>query len=104
MSVEGDDKFKVVSLHHNGFTGHVGALCDSAPNIDLLATDCRVGIVCSALCCPKCCEDDDANCFEDDLLSNLAVVEGLWELNYKRASYSFDPAILEESAVATIIP
>lgn len=100
----GANDLKVVTLHKNNFSGNTGAVCDAATDLNLLATDCGAEIVCSASCCPKCCEEDDVDCFEDNMLHDLTTVEGQWEFNYKRSSYSFDPAILEESGVAVVVP
>jgi Leucine-rich repeat (LRR) protein len=97
------DTLKIVSLHRNGFSGSAKEICDAATNMDLFATDCSTGILCPQSCCPKCCRDDDDECFEEDLLHNLTSVNGDWDFNYKNNLYSFDPAILEESGVAKAI-
>jgi Leucine-rich repeat (LRR) protein len=102
-TVEGADKLKVISVHRNGIFGSADAFCDAVTNLDLFATDCSSGLLCTQTCCPTCCKDDGFECYEEDVLHSLTSVAGEWELEYKDTLYSFDPAIID-SGVARAVP
>ena len=98
--IESPDKFQIISLYNNpGITGGADYFCQQKPDMDLVAIDCA--ITCTTDCC-TCCSGDD-NCFEGEVAKYLTWYEGMWEFNYTRPAYSYDPAILVESGVATVI-
>lgn len=94
-------KMQILSLYHTDLQGDVNYFCESNGKIDLLAADCTM--TCSTECCPKCCKEGATDCFEGTVSTYLTWYEGMWEFNYTRASYSYDPAILQESGVAYIV-
>lgn len=77
----------VVALHQNNFTGDASLLCDLG--VQLLTVDCG-SITCP--CCGTCC--DGQNCYEDMVWDVLENSQGLWEENFQRSNYGFDPQIL----------
>jgi len=77
----------VVAFHHNNITGDAGQLCQAG--VRLLTTDCD-DIACS--CCVTCC--DSGSCYQDLLWDMLEYSRGLWEDNFERSNYAFDPHIL----------
>jgi Leucine-rich repeat (LRR) protein len=97
-SLFGADKLQLVTLFQNsGLEGGVQALCDQAVNLDLLAADCAI----DCPCCPTCCDTPD--CFVDELDDLYRYKEGLWEFDYTRTAFAFDPALLDESSFFTTI-
>jgi len=99
--IQGSEKLKLVALHRNAFTGGVSHICQEAPDLELLSVDCEV--TCSQECCPTCCDPNDSDCFKAETSNYLLTIEGTWEYNFKRVAYSFDPAILAESGIVTLV-
>jgi hypothetical protein len=87
----------ILSLHKNQIVGDMNHVCSQAPALQLLGTDCSSSIVCSEACCPTCCPLEEDVCFEENIPHFLTWYDGMWEFGYKRAPFSYDPAILDES-------
>jgi Leucine-rich repeat (LRR) protein len=89
----GADTLQLVTLFQNsGLEGSVQALCDQAPNLDLLAADCNIDCPCCATCC------DTPDCFVDEIDDLYRYKEGSWEFDYTRTAFAFDPALLDVSS------
>jgi Leucine-rich repeat (LRR) protein len=90
---------QVLTLFENSFTGNVSYFCAANPEVALVAPDCTVA--CDPSCCKKCCKAGEMECFRTELPMYLSGYEGMWEYGFDRASYSFDPVILESGLVST---
>ncbi|GKZ00680.1 hypothetical protein MPSEU_001020100 [Mayamaea pseudoterrestris] len=93
--IQGAGKMQVLSLFNNSLTGDITYFCDANPDFSFIAPDCTV--TCDTSCCEKCCKADEKECFRSELPMYLTEYEGAWEYGFDRASYSFDPDILENS-------
>jgi Leucine-rich repeat (LRR) protein len=88
----------ILSLHKNPqIVGDMDHVCNQAPSLQLLGTDCSSSITCSEACCPTCCAPEQELCFVENIPNFLTWYDGMWEFGYKRASFGYDPAILDES-------
>jgi hypothetical protein len=99
--------FQVLALHRNpGLTGDVSAVCQTpltnSETVRIVATDCT--LTCDSDCCPKCCSPREESCsLDQDLEKRLTASEGLWEFNYQRTPFAFDPDMLDEVGAFQII-
>jgi Leucine-rich repeat (LRR) protein len=94
---DGDKKLMFLALHHNALTGDADNVCEAAPNIIEITTDCSMS--CTKDCCKSCCNPDDLNCFHDEITDVMFGSDGAWELKYSKSSFSFDPSILNEASL-----
>jgi len=101
-NIVGAENFRIVSLHKNRFSGVMDHVCTEASELDLIAVDCA-NVTCSRSCCSTCCKADDDDCYTSALEEYMTYYEGLWEYQYTRASYSFDPAILSKKGIVDIV-
>jgi Leucine-rich repeat (LRR) protein len=101
IQVKGVEKFEMLTLFKNSFTGDVNSFCGEKPDLPFLAVDC--GVTCDPSCCEACCRHDDEECFKADVPKYLTGFEGMWEFGFDRASYGFDPSLLDESGFITVV-
>jgi len=97
-------KFQIFTTHQNSpLVGDLTPLCTNSVNLEVVATDCQTGITCP--CCTKCCKPDDITCFVAELSEKLKPMDGLWQLDFSRAPFAFDPDILDETGLfGAIVP
>ena len=97
--------FRVLAVHQNPqLQGDLNFLC-TAQNTEsdfLLAADCD-SVQCDQSCCPTCCASGADSCFEQELAQYVTQDQGLWEFGYERPPFGFDPDILDEVGLFSVM-
>jgi Leucine rich repeat len=101
-SIQSAEYLQVMTLYNNNLYGDLTPVCKSS-HFNLLAIDCDTGLTCEKTCCPTCCSEDDEECYTGVIEEFLHYNEGMWEFNYTRPAYDFDPMVLAEDSLFQVI-